>query len=144
MEDDETVVIGPKIPQKSPQNQDESRLISKLNHFFDLKISKGLSLNQQLASRPDFHAPGITESLLDVMKVNPWGSNLSQDVAEPFWEAVESEEPFDYIKVAQNQRLNWEAKNQQIMNATTSSKSSIATNSHSLNFNSSQMPRKRI
>lgn len=145
MADEEEAVIGPKIPQS------KSRLISKLNHFFDLKTSKGLSLNQQLASHPDFHAPGITETLLDVMGLDPWGSNLAEDVAKPFWEHLETGN-FDYLKVAADQRQIWESKSPQIMNAvpktTVNPTSTNTTTKNTFNPRTgsgfSQQPRKRI
>lgn len=155
---DEQVVIGPKIPETAA-NSSKSRLISKLNHFFDLKTTKGLSLNQQLAAHPDFHAPGITETLLDVMGLDPWGSNLPTDVAQPFWEHLDIAEGggqvFDYLKVAAEQRQIWESRNPQVMNAkpsgnptNTMTTSTGATNSRNNPFvnpsRTSQQPRKRI
>lgn len=149
MANDEETVIGPKIPQTS-SNPSKSRLISKLNHFFDLKSTKGLSLNQQLSTHPDFHAPGITENLLDVMGLDPWGSNLADDVAKPFWENLETE-TFDYLKVAADQRQIWESKNPQIMNAAPKSTNNPSNTTSTKNtFNPrtgsgfSQQPRKRI
>lgn len=143
----ETIEIGPKIPQTT-QNQTQSRLTSKLNHFFDLKSTKGVSLNHQLAAHPDFHAPGITESLLDLMGLDPWGSNLPEPVAKPFWEKLETEGTFDYAKVAQEQRQIWESKNPQIMNATSKqTTSTTTTNTNTFNpreFNANNQPRKRI
>lgn len=143
-QDDQETLIGPQIPQIS-ENQAQTRLTSKLNHFFTLKNSKGLSLNQQLAAHPDFHAPGITESLLDLMGLDPWASNLPEDVAKPFWEKSEDAEgrPFDYTKVAQEQRQIWESKNPQIMGATASTKSSTF-NPRAATINSHNAPRKRI
>lgn len=119
--------IGPKIAENS-------RLNLKLNHYFILKKTKGLSLNQQLAAHPDFHAPGITDTLLNFMGLDPWASNLSEDVSNPAWE--HENQVFDYVKVAQEQRQAWESKNPQIMNA-------AATSTNNLN-NRIQMPRKRI
>ncbi len=118
---------------------ENSRLTLKLNHFFYLKRTKGLSLNQQLAAHPDFHAPGITETLLDFMGLDPWASNLAEDVAHPVWESQEDQQ-FDYVKVAQDQRQAWESKNPQIMNATPSNNKSTTMNAN----NRVQMPRKRI
>lgn len=123
--------IGPKITQNSSSN----RIILKLNHFFSLKFDKGVSLNHQLAAHPDFHAPGITEGLLNVIGLDPWSSNLPKDVAVPFWEAAEAENSFDYTKVAIEQRNKWEAKNPQIMKAVPSSSGTAKPSS---------MPRKRI
>lgn len=121
--------IGPKIP-----NNSSNRLASKLNYYFNLKKNKGVSLNHQLAAHPDFHAPGITEGLLQVIGLDPWSSNLPGEVAKPFWEtASENETEFDYVKVAQEQRLKWEAKNPQIMNAASTTTAKPST-----------MPRKRI
>lgn len=133
IEDSDTIQIGPQIPNNnnnscnnnsisssssSSNNNNNNhtetystKLASKLNHFFALRESKGLSLNHQLASHPDFHAPGITESLLDVVGLDPWGSNLPDDISKPAWEAVEPVGAFDYQKVALNQRSQWEAKN---------------------------------
>lgn len=130
--------IGPKIPGNSP-----NRLTSKLNHFFHLKMNKGVSLNHQLAAHPDFHAPGITEGLLNVIGLDPWASNLPNDVSNPFWEVSDY---FDYAKVAQEQRIKWEAKNQQIMNATSSTKTEPSnTNTKNIPKNNlPSMPRKRI
>lgn len=147
-EDKDKTVIGPKIPQRTTENTAETRLTAKLNHFFSLKTTKGLSLNQQLAAHPDFHAPGITETLLDFLGLDPWGSNHpNPSLSRPSWEP-ENGEDFDYLKVSQDQRAIWENKNQQIMNATTTTNSK---NSHvkpppvlASNFKSNQMPRKRI
>lgn len=94
------------------------RLIAKLNHYFNLKSTKGLSLNQQLASHPDFHAPGITESLVSVLNIDPWGSNLSEDVARPAWDRIECEGDFNYVKVANDQRIRWESQNPQAVQST--------------------------
>ena len=143
-EQDDTV-IGPKIPQTT-QNQSQARLTSKLNHFFNLKTTKGVSLNHQLAAHPDFHAPGITETLLDFMGLDPWGSNLPDDVAKPFWEKLESEGSFDYAKVAADQRRIWESKNPQIMNAAGTKPLNQTTNTFNpREFSAvSNQPRKRI
>lgn len=97
--------IGPNLGETS-------RLTAKLNHYFTLKSTKGVSLNQKLAAHPDFHAPGITETLLDFLGLDPWASNLAEDVHKPGWE-----DEFDYVKVAQEQRQIWESKNPQIMAA---------------------------
>ena len=140
-QEEESTEIGPKIPQ-STQNQPQSRLTSKLNHFFDLKTTKGVSLNQQLAAHPDFHAPGITESLLDFMGLDPWGTNLPESVAKPFWES-EKGENFDYVKVAQEQRQIWESKNPQIMSAVSANTTAVKT-FNPREFNSNNHPRKRI
>jgi hypothetical protein len=145
-DEEETIVIGPKIPQNS-QNQAQARLTSKLNHFFSLKSTKGVSLNQQLAAHPDFHAPGITETLLDFMGLDPWGSNLSEQVAKPFWDKLEAEGAFDYVKVAQDQRQIWESKNPQIMNAVTKPSNQMNTTMNTFNpreFRTNIQPRKRI
>lgn len=143
-DEEETIVIGPKFPQTA-QNQTQVRLTSKLNHFFTLKSTKGVSLNQQLAAHPDFHAPGITETLLDFMGLDPWGSNLPDQVAKPFWEKLEAEESFDYTKVAQDQRQIWENKNPQIMNAVTKPSNQTTTNTFNpREFNANNQPRKRI
>ena len=136
---EEEPIIGPKIPQHSSNS---NRLASKLNHYFNLKRNKGVSLNHQLSAHPDFHAPGITEGLLQVIGLDPWSSNLPNDVATPFWETPESQEfNFDYVKVAQEQRLKWEAKNPQIMNATTITTTNTNTNTTAKPLS---MPRKRI
>ena len=111
----------------------------KLNHFFTLKSVKGVSLNQQLADHPDFHAPGITENLFDLMGLDPWGSNLPEDVAKPFWENLEAEKSFDYLKVAQDQRQIWESRNPQIMSAT-----STKPLFNPREFTANNQPRKRI
>ena len=146
MADEDGTVIGPKIPQTS-QNQSQNRLTSKLNHFFTLKSSRGVSLNQQLAAHPDFHAPGITENLLDLMGLDPWGSNLPEDVARPFWQNVEIDaSSFDYLKVAQEQRQNWESKNPQIMNAAGTKPLQQAPNTFNPrgDFTTNNRPKRRI
>lgn len=143
MADEDETVIGPKIPQTS-QNHPQNRLTSKLNHFFTLKSTKGVSLNQQLSAHPDFHAPGITENLLDLMGLDPWGSNLPADVAKPFWEKVEKEGSFDYLKVAQDQRQIWESKNPQIMNAAGTKPVVHHQPPNMKEFTASSQPRKRI
>ena len=84
------------------------RLTAKVNHFLRLKREKGVSLNDQLVSHPDFHAPGITETLVRYLDVDPWSS--AQAPAQLPWE---EEEVFDYAKVAAEQRATWEASNQQ-------------------------------
>ena len=143
---EKTVVIGPKIPQRTAENTAETRLAAKLNHFFVLKSTKGLSLNQQLAAHPDFHAPGITETLLDFLGLDPWGSNHPDpSLSRPPWEP-ENGEDFDYLKVSQEQRAIWETKNQQIVNATSTNNknSNVKPPVLASNFKFNQMPRKRI
>ena len=103
-------------------------------------MNKGVSLNHQLAAHPDFYAPGITEGLLQVIGLDPWASNLPDDVTKPFWETVGKDIEFDYAKVSQEQRIKWETKNPQIMNATTTT----TTNSSSTTAKAPSMPRKRI
>lgn len=83
------------------------RLGFKLNHFLKLKRDKGLSLNDQLVAHPDFHAPGITETLVKYLDVDPWASKHFQ-TAMPSELATQAE-AFDYVKVAIEQRATWEA-----------------------------------
>ncbi len=83
------------------------RLSAKLNHFLKLKRDKGLSLNDQLVSHPDFNAPGITESLVQYLDVDPWSSAHFQDALPE--EIARKAEEFDYARVAANQRAAWEA-----------------------------------
>lgn len=128
--DDDNNFIGPKIPQ----NSHSDRLTLKLNHFFNLKFNKGVSLNHQLAAHPDFHAPGITEGLLKVIGLDPLSSNLPNDLSVPFWENVTMGTSFDYVQVAIEQRNKWEAKNPQIMSAVPTMKAPPP----------SSIPRKRI
>lgn len=47
----------------------------KLNHLLELKATKGVSLNAQLAEHPEFHSPDITDCLLDYLKIDPWGTH---------------------------------------------------------------------
>ena len=141
MEKEDENLIGPKITGVMTNSH---RLALKLNHFFTLKSTKGISLNQQLAAHPDFHAPGITDTLIDFMGLDPWASNLAEDVTRPDWERLSWETEsynFDYVKIALEQRQAWESKNPQIMNATTTMTASTSKQT----FNPrAQMPRKRI
>ena len=146
MSDDDSP-IGPKLPVASSPSSStlENKLSKKLNHFFLLRDTNGLSLNQQLASLPDFHAPGITETLLDFLRLDPWGSNLADDVAFPTWEG-EEQDAFDYLKVAQTQRQEWESKNPHIMGAATRNPlvSKEPKRGTGTATTTSQQPRKRI
>lgn len=83
------------------------QLTAKLNHFLRLKRDKGLSLNEQLVAHPDFHAPGITETLVAYMNIDPWTSRSSGTPLP--WEEAEEPGAFDYAKVAADQRAAWEA-----------------------------------
>jgi hypothetical protein len=53
----------------------QEQLAAKLNYYMELKASRGISLNAQLATHPDFHSPDITERLLAYLDIDAWGSN---------------------------------------------------------------------